>query len=411
MTGGNPDWVFGELAEYLEDRHARRNDNTYKHVGEIGDTKVRKSVTHQKAAHDRLAEQGELPDDVPADYYETRTARDVRPIEGTETASRAVAHDDAATLRSMVGAPEKSTDLSYQEPIRQVIQLLDERPTPMMYVAGPPGTGKTYLAKWFVELWRDNVAPNGIVASNLRTLQPPEHHEDDRHGHVAGFADLVEWVEQDSTDDHYSDDGVAPKAILIDEASSALVGSGKTGYDVRQYVAPMLFKIREHVTNNGLVIWIGHDSGDVHPIFRALALYVEKLNEKDWTVYETVRNRSGVDEIGSYTGTPPGNWQVGEFEKPSFELDPTSDDGDGEDGAGDGAESVDAETRRRDALAINAVTVKQQTGKANDDIAADDLNDARSGEWVRQRWKDYKSGELTEWLSPHGREMLDAFGL
>lgn len=405
----NPDWVFGELAEYLEGRHARRNDNTYKHVGEISDTKVRRSLTHQKAAHDRLAEKGELPDCAPGDYYDTRTARDVRPIEGTETASRAVARDDASTLRSMVGAPEKSTDLSYQEPIRQVIQLLDERPTPMMYVAGPPGTGKTYLAKWFVELWKDNVAPNGIVASNLRTLQPPEHHEDDRHGHVAGFDDLVEWVEQDARPgEHHSDEHVTPKAILIDEASSALVGSGKTGYDVRQYVAPMLFKIREHVTNDGLVIWIGHDSGDVHPIFRALALYVEKLNEKDWTVYETVRNRSGVDEIGSFTGTPPGNWQVGEFEKPSFELDPT---GAGDGGESDAVESVDAETRRRDALAINAVTVKQTTGKSNDEIATGDLSEARSGEWVRQRWNDYQSGELREWLSPHGREMLDAFDL
>lgn len=70
MPGDSPDWVFGELAEYINDRHANPNDNTYRHVGEIGDTRLRKAVTKQKASFDRLVEKGELPADAPGVYHD-----------------------------------------------------------------------------------------------------------------------------------------------------------------------------------------------------------------------------------------------------------------------------------------------------------------------------------------------------
>jgi hypothetical protein len=409
MPGDSPDWVFGELGEYVEGRHKNENDNTYRHVGEIGDNGIRTSLTKAKASFDRLIEKGELPDEVPGDYYETRLARQIRQIEGTETASRAVASGDAGTLRSMTGAPDKATDLSYQEPIRALIRILDDRPTPMMYLAGSPGTGKTYLAKWIIELWKDNVAPDGIVASNLRTLTPPAHQEEDGHGHADTFDSLKEWVEQDANDDHHTDDGVTPKAILIDEASSALTGSGAQGYNVREFLAPLVFKIRQHVTNDGLVIWIGHDKGDVHPIFRALAMYVEKVSEKDFTIYESVRNRSGVDQIQDFTGTPPGNWQVGEFEKPSFDVEPGAGEGDESD---DGVFDVTTENQReRDMDIINAVSTKRLTGKSNATIAEEHVEEDRSPEWVRQKVKAYEKGELDEKLSAFGQSLKWKFGL
>ncbi|WP_121822109.1 hypothetical protein [Halostella salina] len=387
MPGDSPDWVFGELGEYVEGRHKNENDNTYRHVGEIGDNDVRTSLTKAKASFDRLIEKGELPDCVEGDYYDNRIPRQIRRIEGTETASRAVAQGDAGTLRSMTGAPDKATDLSYQEPIRKMIKILGDRPAPMMYVGGEPGVGKTRWALWTLELWKDNVAPNGIIASNLKTLKPTQDHRDDRHEHVAGYQDLDEWLRQEDMSTVMAGDAT-PKAILIDEASSALGGGGEDGYNVRTYLGPLIFKIRRFISNDGLVIWIGHDKGDVHPLFRAIAMFVEKESKKDFTVYETVRNRSGVEPIQSFQGVPPGNYDVNENEKPDFDLDPTG--GENLDEGGDDAiDSGEIQGIIRD-TAIYTVVKSKEDGLTDREVAA---KVPYSRTWVNDRWNEYEDGE------------------
>lgn len=379
----SPDWVFGELAEYINGRHANANDNTYRHVGEIGQTRLRKAVTKQKASFDRLVEKGEIPDSAPGVYHDLQHVRQIRQIEGTETASRAVANMDASTLRSMVGAPEKSTDLSGQEPIRKILSILGDRPAPMTYIAGEPGVGKTRLAMWILELWKDNIAPNGIIASNLKTLEPTDAHDEPEHAHVSGYVELDDWLRQEDMSTVMAGEAT-PKAILIDEASSALGGGGSDGYNVRTYLGPLIFKIRRFISNDGLVIWIGHDKGDVHPLFRAIAMYVEKQSIKNFEVYESVRNRSGVDSIESFENVPPGNYSVNEQEKPDFDLDP-NDEGN----IDEGESSIDPGEVKgiiRDTAVYTVIKSREVDELAYEAIAE---KVPYSYSWVRDRWKEY----------------------
>jgi len=384
----NPDWVFGELAEYISDKHANPNRNTYRHTGEIGDTRLRKAVTKQKASFDRLVESGELPDDVPGVYHELQLIRQIRRIEGTETASRAVANMDAATLRAMVGAPEKATDLSYQEPIQKVLSILDERPAPMAYLAGEPGVGKTRLGLWLLELWKDNVAPDGVIASNLKTLETTDAHDESEHAHVSGYEELDEWLRQEPMSTVMAGEA-RPKAILIDEASSALGGGGESGYHVRTYLGPLIFKIRRFISNDGLVVWIGHDKGDVHPLFRSIAMYVEKTSIKDFTVYESVSNRSGVDKIQDFQGVPPGNYGVNEQEKPGFDLDPDTDGENLDENEDAGPDDGEVEAIIRQSSIYTLVQCKQD-GESARDIAR---KIPYSRTWINNRWDEYQDGE------------------
>lgn len=383
----SPDWVFGELAEYINGRHANRNDNTYRHVGEIGDTSLRKAVTKQKASFDRLVEKGELPESSPGVYHELQHVRQIRQIEGTETASRAIANMDAPTLRAMVGAPEKSTDLSGQEPIRKILSIVEDRPAPMFYLAGEPGVGKTRLALWFLELWKDNVAPGGIIASNLKTLETTDAHEDDRHAHVAGYRELDEWLRQEDRSTVMAGNAT-PKAILIDEASSALGGGGSDGYNVRTYLGPLIFKIRRFISNDGLVIWIGHDKGDVHPLFRAIAQYVEKQSTKNFEVFESVSNRSGVDSIESFENVPIGNYDVNGQEKPDFDLNPDGEENIDED-ADAGPDDAEVAAIIRQSSIYTLVKCKQD-GESARDI---EKRIPYSRTWINNRWSEFEDGE------------------
>jgi hypothetical protein len=387
MPGDSPDWVFGELAEYINDRHANPNDNTYRHVGEIGDTRLRKAVTKQKASFDRLVEKGELPADAPGVYHDLQHIRQIRQIEGTETASRAVANMDASTLRSMVGAPEKSTDLSGQEPIRKILSIIDDRPSPMFYLAGEPGVGKTRLALWMLELWKDNVAPNGIIASNAKTLEPTDAHDEDGHAHVAGFHELDDWLRQEPMSTVMAGEAV-PKAVFIDEASSALSGGGESGYNVRTMLGPLIFKIRRFISNDGIVIWIGHDKGDVHPLFRAIAQYVEKESTKNFTVYESVSNRSGIDEIESFENVPIGNYGINEHDKPDFNLNPNGDENIDED-ADAGPDDAEVKAIIRQSSIYTLVKCKQN-GESARSIAK---KIPYSRTWINNRWDEYEDGK------------------
>jgi predicted XRE-type DNA-binding protein len=301
-SGGDSgdEWVYGEGKEWLEGRHKKENRSAYRHAAEIGNTRLRKLYTKAKAAYDRLAEKDRLSEGMPASFYDTRLARQIRRIDGTETFSRAVHDGDAGVVRSMVGSPDAQADISGLHAIDKLEDMIGEDAF-LEYLWAEPGSGKTSFALLEAQLWK-RAHPDGEVGSNIRSLKEKDEW-------IRSFGDLDRWLTKDAED--ALEGNAIPKLFIFDEANSHASGRGADGYEVASKLGPLVYKIRKY---GGSLIIIGHDGKDIHPAVRELAIAVEKTGLKAATFYDTVDNRKGRGEIMQITGIPDTDWRYNDKE-------------------------------------------------------------------------------------------------
>lgn len=280
-------WIMGEGREWLRGRHKNPNASAWEHAVDIGHPRLRRLYTKFKAAYERKASRGELPEGMPASFDDTRVAKDIRRIDGTEQYARAVQDGDAGRVRSMVGSTEKAQDISGMDAMLDLLDILDETAF-MSYLWGHPGKGKTDFA-FLIAQYKQHLVPEIRIATNVRSAS--RDNEDIEW--IRNFGELDEWLKQDPS---------APKLFIFDEASSHASGRGAQGYETASKLGPLLYKIRKY---SGSLIIIGHDGKDVHPSVRELAYGIHKTGKKNAVIYHTVENRKGRDKIQEVTGINP----------------------------------------------------------------------------------------------------------
>lgn len=239
------------------------------------------------------------PEDFPATAEETAAYRKLIENESTTSLGKAVHEGDAQTQAYAVGDPGSTSNIEGLDAIEWIQETMD-RAAPIIYIFGPPGSGKTNLGVLLARIWRRQKGEGALLGSNVRTL-------DDGDKWIPSFASLESWlgentVERDDGGIVQADDA-EPRLMMFDEASSHASGRGEDGHHAGRLLGPLVYKIRK--ARAGLII-IGHDGRDVHPAVRTLATCVEKRRGERKTArfFEDVRDRQGLGHIETLTGIP-----------------------------------------------------------------------------------------------------------
>ena len=296
--------------------HVRGNKKhtpeTYPHAGLVSDDRTRELLSHLADHYDP----GECDREMPARVTETRLWQSILGRSSTETLTGAVRESNGSTMSYFVGSPGSEADISGIKAIQKLRDIIGVE-APIIYIKGEPGSGKTNIALLLGQLWEREQDGETEIASNIRSLQ-----RQDRW--IERYSELEQWAQQGVKE--LPDGGTtlksdAPRRLYIfDEASSHAHGSGTEGYNAATLLGPLVKKIRKG--NAGLII-IGHDGKDVAPSVRVLAKVVERYveNKKRATVYHSIRERQGVDEIVSLSGVPQTDWSYDDKEATRFIWD------------------------------------------------------------------------------------------
>jgi hypothetical protein len=286
------------------------------HVGMVADSHVRRYLSHLASHYDPelVADMaGVAVEEVPARFEETQLFREVIENEGTETATRALHGGDAQTQSYLVGDAAARSDISGVHAIQDLRDMLI-RAAPIVYIFGPPGSGKTNFGVFMAELWQRE-HHEGQVATNIRTLEEADDW-------IPTYGRLSSWLDENLK--QLPEGGTTmvedapPKLFIFDEASSHASGRGKQGAEAGAKLGPLVYKIRK--ANAGLII-IGHDGKDVHPAVRTLATVVQKKRgeRKKATLFEDVRNREGKGMVMDLTAIPETAWTYDHREATSWD--------------------------------------------------------------------------------------------
>jgi hypothetical protein len=323
--------IVASYREHIEGYHERDPD-AYPHTGTIRDGGLSRFVAVVEQEYDPARECAD-PGRMPGSADDLQMVQNVRRMEATEHGRRALKDGDMGTLQHQQGDTNQRADVSGMQAIGTLKSFMTG-PAPMFYEWAEPGTGKTNFALLLGQLWKRQFA-NGLVASNVRTLKETDNWEDtqgvERDGWLASFGELEEWMQQDGDP---VDNEQTPKLFIFDEASSNAGGGGSDGYQTKQKMGPMAYKIRKY---GGSLIVIGHDGKDVHPLIREMGVCVHKEDLKRATFYEDVKNRSGVGELASVEGIPETDWRYDDKEATAWSW---RTHGDEEMGPDEAAENV-----------------------------------------------------------------------
>lgn len=306
--------------EHARGRRGPDDPEEYEHGPLIGTSKVRQLLSamaeHYDPAEAVEAIEGEHSiDELPPTVEQTALYQDIVGRESTETIARAVYQERDGVLSYSAGNPDQQRDVSGLGAIRDLEDIVGRR-APIIYIYGPPGAGKTNISMLLSQLWKGE-NPEGSIGSNIRTW-------DEADEWIPKFSVLEEWLGQNTQEIENGGitqiENAKPLLFVFDEASSHASGRGKDGYQAGKMLGPLVYKIRK--SNAGLII-IGHDGRDVHPAVRELATVIQRFRgkQKYAEVYESVKNREGVNKITDLDGIPETDYHYDDKEATSWEFD------------------------------------------------------------------------------------------
>lgn len=304
MSESGDSWAYSEAKDWKEGRHARDNDHVADHAGEVRDRNAHDLLTTLESAYERAYERGWLDGkDWPGDVRETTLYRQLRAKHDSDTFRARIEEGDGQALRAQVGSQDDGVDVSGWHDIERIREIVTERHL-RLYEFGEPGTGKTSAGCLAARHWLEERYEEGhkdaVVLTNIRSLTS----EHDAIKWVSSWDELQDHI--DSEMDDVLGEDVRPFLFLFDEASSQASGGGSDGYETKQKLATLVYKIRKY---GGALIIIGHDGKDVHPAVRLLCTVLEKAGKKKARFYQTVRNREGKEPITpQIDGWPDSNW-------------------------------------------------------------------------------------------------------
>jgi hypothetical protein len=314
-------YTAAQFREYQEG-HGQRSPDVHDHTGLVRDERVSRYLAVLSEVYDP-AEHAEKAEALPGRAQELALVRRIRQTAGTETAREALAGGDMPTLKHLTGDAGQRADVSGLKAIDQLQEIVDG-PAPMFYVWAEPGTGKTNFALLLAQLWKRQQTGDALVGSNIRTLRETDPWIDgageSRDGWLSSFGELEEWIQQDG--DPLKNEQ-RPKLFIFDEASSSASGGGSDGYQTKQKMGPLAYKIRKY---GGALIVIGHDGKDVHPLIRELGKAVHKESKKAATFYDDVKNRRGVGEYLAVEGIPPTDYRYDDKEPTAWSWEAHEED-------------------------------------------------------------------------------------
>jgi hypothetical protein len=248
----------------------------FEHTGLLDDGRVRRLVSVMVAQWD--------PDEarrrgLPADPTDTALYRRLVGIESTESMSRAVESGQVQRASHAVGDTGMRADMSSLKTIYRLESVVSGR-APIFYLFGHMGSGKTskacLIAQIFDKVHGGSETPSSIthvdLASNIRTL--------DEATYIDNFRDLKSWFKQNTKTVNGAEVGredVKPKFYILDEASTSASGTGQSGYQVREKMAPLIYAVRK--ASGGIAV-VGHDAKSVSPVFRALGTVVKCFKDE-----------------------------------------------------------------------------------------------------------------------------------
>lgn len=287
----------------------------YPHAGLVRDDTLRRLLDSLMTYYDphmaaeMVADDGEtpVPEEMPPTADETRLYRHILRRQATGTLSTAVRNGDETTISYFTGAPDTRSDISGLSAISTLeSEMLAD--APIIYIFGSPGSGKTNFALLLAELWKKH-REEGEIGTNIRTW-------DEADEWIPRWGALESWIDTQlvSIEGGVTQaEGAAPRLFVFDEASSHAAGHGEQGYETREKLAPLVYKIRK--ARAGLII-IGHDGKDVHPAIRTMATCVERRQGelKRAVLWEDVIDRQGRHKIVELAGIPETSYNYDDKE-------------------------------------------------------------------------------------------------
>lgn len=330
--------------------HARgqvsQSPDEQEHGPLIGKSRVRKLLTKMKEYYDpRIATETIEGDhdvsEMPPTVEDTQLWNEIMHQESTETAARAVYQGRDETLSYISGAPQFSKDISGLSAIEELRDIMG-RQAPLVYIFGPPGSGKTNFALLLAQLYKRK-HETAILGSNIRSWE-----ESDKW--IPNYSTLDTWLSEAVIEQQDGqkrrDDDARNRLFVFDEASSHASGRGKQGYEAGQKLAPMVYQIRK---SNAAAIIIGHDGKDVIPPVRELATVVQRFRGelKRAVLWQDVRNRQGEGKIAEITGIPETDYSYNDGEASYWEFDSADADEAKQEDIEAAARDLEMETLRR----------------------------------------------------------------
>lgn len=342
MTDDNDVYTPAQYREH-QDGYGVRDPEAHDHAGIVRDEQVSRYLSVVAETYDPTAPYVERDGAGPLPGHAADLEEVSRPrrMAATETARNALDHGDMPTLKHLTGDQQQRADVSGLKAIDQLTQAVTG-PAAMFYLWAEPGSGKTNFSLLLAQLWKRQRSSDALLGSNIRTLRETDEWTssdgEKRDGWLPSFGDLQEWLQQDG--DPLTHDQ-RPKLFIFDEASSSAGGTGANGYNAKEKMGPLAYKIRKY---GGSLIVIGHDGKDVHPLIRELGVAIHKDGKKEATFYDDVQNRKGVGERFRVDGIPPTDYRYNDKEPTAWSWSENEHDDDLD--ATDAADDVDLWTVR-----------------------------------------------------------------
>jgi hypothetical protein len=302
MADDNEIFTPAQFREH-QDGFGVREPDAHSHTGVTRDALVSRYLSVIESQYDPRA--ATRPGEMPGQAHRLDEVEQIRGMEATETARTALEAGDSPTLKHLMGDDKTRADISGMKAIGKIDQLL-QSPAPVIVVLGEMGSGKTDFAGLLGQRARDLLGIE-TVASNIRSLKETDGWTDrdgrERDGFVPDYPTLKEWVRHEGNP---LESEQSPKLFIGDEFSSHASGSGKAGYETRQKMGPLVYKIRKY---DGMLIYIAHDESSIHPMLWRLGVIVKKTSKKTAVVADKVKNGELRDEMFEIEGVPPTDWR------------------------------------------------------------------------------------------------------
>ena len=315
----NEQWESSlEAREYVKGNKKNDPKDVMPHTGVVHDKEIRQFLSIAQMHFDPNKADVNV-----ATFKETKLYKMMVQKYGTEALTNAVRGDNPQIQSFFVGDPGNKSDISGLHAIDRLRELMGKE-APIIYIWGPPGSGKTNFAILLAQMWKRYHHEKGKIASNIKTL-------DESDFWIQEWYKLKKWLTNNLTNidggGKTLEKDANNKLYIFDEASTHANASGKEGWETRSKLSPMVYKIRK--SGAGLII-IGHDGKDVDPSVRTLATCIRKYreNNKKARVFDDVKERDGVNEysFSPIKGIPKTDWTYDDKEATEFQWTESEDD-------------------------------------------------------------------------------------